>query len=459
VFVARTGRSIRKQIEEVETMSGILKPGLIFLACSFLVSLSCEKNTTPLTQNSGPPIMVTLDVEDVTCTEAWLRLSVGEVPEQAAFQLLRNDSAVVQGELTTSDTLLYDESLLPDRNYIYQACVLKGEKRIASSEQRTATTMDTTSHDFQWETFEFPSPYGSARLCDVAIINENDIWAVGEIYCDTVQTWLPYNAVHWNGSEWELKRINFYLCPNGTSPTPYPIKALFAFSSDDIWFTRGASIVHWDGSNFNHNCQINSVMDGSINKLWGTDSNNLYAVGYSGTIVHYGSSWQKLESGTDLPITDIWGVEDSETGEPIVLCTATEKFDVSDHKIFKIGPAQGVSEINWPFADRRPYSVWFKTLDNLFICGDGVFRIDPIRQYQLFTGLPTFFKERIRGNDINDIYTAGDFGLLAHYNGLTWWTQPNSANDIFRGLDVKGNLAVAAGEKDHNAFIVMLTRE
>ena len=78
---------------------------------------------------------------------------------------------------------------------------------------------------------------------------------------------------------------------------------------------------------------------------------------------------------------------------------------------------------------------------------------------QLFTGLPTFFKERIRGNDINDIYTAGDFGLLAHYNRLTWWSQPNSANDIFRGLDVKGNLVVAAGEKDHNAFIVMLTRK
>ena len=125
--------------------------------------------------------------------------------------------------------------------------------------------IDTTSHDFNWEMITFDSPYGSGVLNDVAIIDENDIWAVGEIYSDSAQPWLPYNAIHWDGSEWELIRIDFYLCPNGTTPTPYPIKSVFTLSQDNIWFARGGSIIHWNGSNFIHDCQINSVIEGSIN--------------------------------------------------------------------------------------------------------------------------------------------------------------------------------------------------
>jgi len=41
--------------------------------------------------------------------------------------------------------------------------------------------MDTTSHNFTWQTWTF-GEHSSSRLYDVAIINENNIWAVGEIY-------------------------------------------------------------------------------------------------------------------------------------------------------------------------------------------------------------------------------------------------------------------------------------
>ncbi len=439
---------------------GRRKKDLLFIFLLILIFISCEKNTTPLTRSGGPAINVTLTAEYVGVSDAELCIKLDESLPNTRFQLFRDDSLLQEGELLNADTLLYDEGLLPAHNYTYRAFLINDGRRIAQSAGQNVTTMDTTSHNFQWETFEIPSPYGSGALYDVAVVNENDIWAVGQIYSDSAQPWLPYNAVHWDGQQWEVKRIQVFY--NGSYIIPV-LNGIYAFSENDIWVTSGVP-KHWDGQNWTQyhlwDMGVLSQEDGGVTKIWGSSPNNVYFVGRGGTIVRYdGQSWQKLESGTDLPITDIWGVEDSETGEPIVLCTATEKFDVSDHKIFKIGPAQGVSEINWPFADRRPYSVWFKTLDNLFICGDGVFRIDPIRQYQLFTGLPTFFKERIRGNDINDIYSAGDFGLLAHYNGLTWWTQPNSTNDIFRGLDVKGNLTVAVGEKDHNALIIMLTRE
>ncbi|NOX65840.1 MAG: hypothetical protein GXO85_08580 [Chlorobi bacterium] len=74
--------------------------------------------------------------------------------------------------------------------------------------------MDTTSHNFAWETYTFGGVNGSSYLKDVAIINENNIWAVGEIHTeetdqfDSNGVWVkPYNAIHWDGSTWELKRI------------------------------------------------------------------------------------------------------------------------------------------------------------------------------------------------------------------------------------------------------------
>ncbi|GAB6283729.1 MAG: hypothetical protein STSR0008_25320 [Ignavibacterium sp.] len=41
--------------------------------------------------------------------------------------------------------------------------------------------MDTTSHNFSFETWTFGGEAGSSVLYDVAIIDENNIWAVGEI--------------------------------------------------------------------------------------------------------------------------------------------------------------------------------------------------------------------------------------------------------------------------------------
>jgi len=68
---------------------------------------------------------------------------------------------------------------------------------------------DTTSHNFKWQKFTF-GQHSSSALYDVAIIDENNIWAVGEIYTnDTLGNPDPYayNALHWDGIKWEVKKI------------------------------------------------------------------------------------------------------------------------------------------------------------------------------------------------------------------------------------------------------------
>ncbi|NOX37744.1 MAG: glucosyl transferase, partial [Calditrichaeota bacterium] len=141
----------------------------------------------------------------------------------------------------------YDSGLLPNQNYTYQARLLQDGKALARSNILNLTTLDTTSHDFAWEIIEFPSPYGSGALYDVAIIDENNIWAVGEIYADSAQPWLPYNAVHWDGERWNLKRIQFrYFC-NQPETFSAPAKSVLAFGPNDIYIAAGSQLAHWNG--------------------------------------------------------------------------------------------------------------------------------------------------------------------------------------------------------------------
>ena len=71
---------------------------------------------------------------------------------------------------------------------------------------------DTTSHNFTWQSWTF-GEIGTSRLYDVAIVDENNIWAVGEIYLlDSLGQPDPraYNALHWDGIKFEIERIPYY---------------------------------------------------------------------------------------------------------------------------------------------------------------------------------------------------------------------------------------------------------
>jgi len=102
--------------------------------------------------------------------------------------------------------------------------------------------MDTTSHDFTFTTYTFGGQAGSCLLNDVAIIDENNIWAVGEIYLlDSLgQPDLNrYNLAVWDGNNWEVRRAPYYY---QRQPLYHPIQSIFAFSINDIWFCGNGAI-------------------------------------------------------------------------------------------------------------------------------------------------------------------------------------------------------------------------
>jgi len=313
---------------------------------------------------------------------------------------------------------------------------------------------DTTSHDFSW-TIDTIGTYGS-YLKDVAIIDENNIWAVGEIHTnetdryDSLGVWQPpFNAVHWDGNEWKYKRT----LPTGIGFSPN--RAVFAFNADDIWVGTSAP-YHWDGQRWTV-YNVTGIHNGYINKIWGTSSNDLYLVGTNGSISHYnGQSWQRIESGTDLDLRDISGYQDhvfitghSDQYESIALelvnGTWMTRFSSSS---YYGNPSSG------------DYGRMFSTVvlkDTAYIAAkSGIVKFN--YQNEKVTLVPDetalYSNSRIvkiSGNEHNDLLLVDGWGAFIHYNGLSWFKDNfvfnhfGEANFYPQSGHYKNNTAVFVG--------------
>lgn len=283
----------------VDFINSIYNRTIIFflLPFYFLLLISCEKQTTPVTL---PNPQLTLTIEDVAVTEAWLTLTVEDRTENLHFALLRNDSLILNEPLTTDDTTFYDSTLLPA--HTYRAELQKEGQKIAAAGPVNITTMDTTSHNFTWQIDTLGTH--SSVLHDVAIINENDIWVVGEIYVSNDSTpWRPYSAAHWNGQEWKLKRFTYI--SNSSELVIAPVRGIWVLSNDDIWLAAG-SIFHWDGNIATLSYLRNINTQETVEKLWINSPSDIYGVGKEALVVHYnGQDWTQFTMGMNVNFYDI----------------------------------------------------------------------------------------------------------------------------------------------------------
>lgn len=420
----------------------------LVLAFFLMLSLGCKKSPTEIDK---PPIIITppsleLSVDGVSCTEAWIKVKKLNDTTFLPISVKINENEFFHGFLAATDTVLFVDSLAPNTTYTVKGIVFDTVKEI------TITTLPNTSHNFTWQTFTFGER--TSTLYDVAIIDENNIWAVGEIYMnDSLGNPNPnvYNTVHWNGNEWEVKRI-----PISLDGTPfYPvIRSVFAFNHDDIWFEAG---IHWDGNSFRQ-VPFNIYFPSNVNKLWGTSSVNLYAVGNAGNIAYYnGKSWQKIESGTTTDLTDVYGDGDNvficgyKDFKPTVLLKYNNgvitKLIEEDHFEYKTDFISGWIKSIWVKKDKL-FSLTFYDLyrSKTSTKGEGT---------AIWKGdINSWGSNAVRGNDVNDIFTTGYNGLLWHFNGVSWkrYDELFNTTDPFYSLSVKGNVVVSVGERYLNGI-------
>jgi hypothetical protein len=419
-----------------------------------VLSFACKNN--PIKPEQW---QINLTLVETSCTEAYLKLQVGADISERTITLKRDNIELWTRRMDATETVITDTSLLPGYTYTYTATLISPPPiwiGTNSTSQVQVRTMDTTSHDFTWQTFTLGDGTGSSVLLDVTIINDSCVWAVGEIHRNDT----TFNVAKWDGTQWELKRIQSIICGSSTY-TVRRIYTIFTFNENDIWYSDGGEMIHWNGTNYSNDCSMNSILAGAINKIWGSSSNDLYAVGDGGNIIHYnGSTWTKIESGTTLTLNDVWGRSNKFVGENIVMIPASEKYTGGEKRLLRLRNGTIIDLVPWSMQDRRIHSVWFDQQSPIFTSGGGVFQS---REYGTWNemSVPLTFTNCIRGNASNDLIVVGDYGIVAHYNGVIWRVFDELAITVgnYESVSIKKNFIVIVGFSGSNAIIVAGRRD
>ena len=433
------------------------------IICVLVISLGILiKSCNTVDPPPGDKPTLTLKLEDVSCTETWIELTTTNLQLPAAITLKQtnptDDTKSHILNLNTKDSLLYIDSLLPNKSYnfiVSHSSAIGGLSGISSNEL-SVTTMDTTSHNFTWQVFSF-GEHSHSRLNDVAIVGD-EVWAFGEIYMsDSLgqPDSQPYGIAIWAGQNWELKKI-FH-----STNIPVTPRGILVISPNEIYLAAG-SIFRWDGVTSAVQMVFSRLSlpdpNATIEKLWGSSNAAIYGVGNAGSIVFYnGTLWSRIESGTDVDLKNIWGAPDG----TVWACGYSGDYAISSllkisgqkiEKIYEgyssnqnngyyIGPISGV----WGIGDIRIYMMnWSGTYiqansSNLYLEKETAKFSD--------VGLG------IDGTDDNNIFSCGE-GFVGHWNGISYTEYPElyKSSRTFLNVSVKGNTVAAVGS-DYNSFI------
>ncbi|MCF7823742.1 MAG: hypothetical protein K9N35_06170 [Candidatus Marinimicrobia bacterium] len=319
--------------------------------------------------------------------------------------------------------------------------------------------LDTTSYDITWE-FDTLGIYWST-IHDVAIVSQDDIWAVGWITFPDPDSSSDgtgeesFNAAHWNGSEWEFLHLGA-MSGTGTIGTHTEIFSVFNVDNDNLWmFTSGGSYIHFDGTDWSTDIVPERI--GQVHEIWGNHSDNLYFVGSNGTITHYdGSSFTLIESNTDIRLYDVRGSEDGQ----YVVTVGIGDFGIT--KVIQLVDNQAILLFDNDSIDYSELS-GFKAVD---VWGHTAYiaTFYGLLTYDFETGDTTWvnlndllhdflYIWRIEVNAPNDIFIAGDGGRMMHYNGYRWIKDFRIRSSFqidghipgIGGIDYKDGMIVSAG--------------
>jgi len=145
--------------------------------------------------------------------------------------------------------------------------------------------------------------------------------------------------------------------------------------------------------------------------VWGTSTEDLFAVGYGGGIMHYdGTTWTAMASPTTDALYGVWGAASNDVW-------AVGRGGLVLHYDGSTWTAVNVD------TDIELYVAWGSGPSDVFVCGqDGaMLHFDGSTWTSMSTGLGEGTALMwVNGSGPNDVYACSDMGNVLHYDGATW---------------------------------------
>jgi len=392
-----------------------------------------------------------LEAVDVVCVEATFRVTASGVPETWTCGLYRDDSLVVTETLSGQSGYIRDTGLLPAADYTYHITYMKDGRDKDRSDPVAVTTLDTTSHDFTWTVETLGDAWST--LNDVAIVDENNIWVVGNINTPDGE----YNAARWNGSEWEFM---------GIYSNTLDLYSIWYFAEDDIWVTDCCAPIHWDGNEWTLYHLENMGLGYGIcagNSIWGSSSDNVWFAGNNGTLVHYdGSRFRRISNPWESQL-DWSKVKGMGNDVFVVGYTRFSPFKSAFINIkngecktlMSSNTANGIWDSTLGIFSDWGHMITFDILkEHLYVRAiQGTLKFpyskDYISHWIMYQDYPGDFYVDMDTKAENDILMIGAIRQFIHFNGKSWksvFSNPNIYCE-YRAMDRKEDLVIVVGDQ------------
>ena len=100
-------------------------------------------------------------------------------------------------------------------------------------------------------------------------------------------------------------------------------------------------------------------------------------------------------------------------------------------------------------------SVWFKSKFKIYISGNGIFENNDGKEWKPIAKYIDRAVSKIRGNDYNDVYGFGTFGIISHFNGVNWTDYYEPSMGSYLSGSINGAIISAIGWSNSKAMITI----
>ncbi len=251
-----------------------------------------------------------------------------------------------------------------------------------------------------WGTEQAPGVLGSNYLMGIWGSGANNVFVTG----------FGGKVAHYNGSVWDT--IN-----TGTGD----LWRVWGTASDDVFAVGAATILRYNGSTWNS--MSDSVGAQTMLGVWGSSPTDVFAVGTGGTILHYdGSLWRHMTSPTTDVIYSVWG-------------TSPRNVYAGSYNAILHYDGTGWSIVANPGAF-YVFSLWGSGPSDIFGGTGG----GPILHYDGSTWSSVANPAGARhmygmwGTSATEVFASGSGGTILRYNGSTWSQMASPATDFVLAL-------------------------
>ena len=262
-----------------------------------------------------------------------------------------------------------------------------------------------------WTNYTPPSDLPNNNINDIAMINNNDAWMVGQKEASD-----PL-LIHWDGNDWTQ------FTPSNNVPNK-DLNGVACVSSNDCWAVgKNKTFIHWDGTDWSNGNVDNTVPNKEINEVACPATDNCWAVGVQqlgeALMVRWdGTTWNRvIPADTEVTNGTLYDLN----------CTATNScWAIGNTKKFVYWDGSNWSDVS-PAADVPNSSIngisctsasncWAVGASGAFVHWDGTTwaNVTP------GADVPTSHYNNVNCMNADNCWAVGSSGSVAFWNGTEW---------------------------------------